>query len=280
MIAKNTLAAINAALEAKQEREHRRHLGASKLGSPCARQIWYSFHWARLETFGGQMLRLFDRGEREESRFEGFLKLIGCKTWPLDPSTGKQWRISFGDGHGGGSADLVAMGIPDLPPGTPFLTECKTHKNSSFRDLVNNGLCQSKPEHFAQTQVYTVKLGLPAALYMAVNKDTDDMHLEVIQPNPGFVATLIEKGERIIWQKQAPERIGNSPGHWYCKAFCSKYRDICHNEALPDKNCRTCFFAQPRPGGQWLCTRYEYTLNAAEQHRGCADWKINPAFYE
>lgn len=271
MKAEKTLAAINAKLEQNQEKKHRKHLGASVLGNKCSRQIYYSFRWFFKELFEGQMLRLFDRGHLEENRFMGWLEMIGCKTWPTDPSTGKQWRISFGDGHGGGSCDGVAIGSPDLPSNTPFLCEFKTHNRKSFESLQKEGLCQSKPEHFAQTQIYTVKLGLPVGIYWAVNKDDDNLHPEIIQPNPQFVATLIDKGERIIWTRKPPAKIAKSPGHWYCKNFC-RFTDICHNGTMPEKNCRTCQFSAPVAGGEWFCERYSCKLTFENQTSGCADW--------
>lgn len=273
-----TLAAINAQLEAAQEREHRTHLGASVLGGKCQRKIWYGWRWAAMEEFEGQMLRLFERGQLEEPRFFGYLKAIGCEVWPEDPETGNQWRINFAMGHGGGSADGIARGIPDLPPGTPFLVECKTHNANSFAALEKEGLCQSKPEHFAQTQIYTVRLGLPAALYMAVNKNTDDLHLELIVPNPNFVATLIDRAETIVASDTPPPRVSNNPGFYVCKSFGCIFYDICFKGAAPAQNCRTCAHSVPREGGEWRCMKYDWPLSKEQQHTGCTEYKVKPGF--
>lgn len=280
MKAKLTLAAINAQLEGDQEQEHRTHLGASVLGGKCARKIWYGWRWAGKELFEGQMLRLFERGHLEEPRFHAYLKGIGCDVWPEDPATGNQWRVSFAEGHGGGSSDGIARGIPDLPPDTPFLVECKTHNDKSFTTLEKEGLCQSKPEHFAQTQIYMVKLDLPAALYMAVNKNNDNLHLELIQPNPNLVANLIDKAESIVASDLPPPRVSNNPGFYYCKSFKCPFYDTCFNGAAPDANCRTCSFSKPMPGGVWLCTRYNWPLTKEQQHAGCNDYRVKPGISE
>lgn len=278
MKADKTLAAINSALEDGQELEHRSHLGASVLGKQCTREIWYGFRWASKERFEGRMLRLFERGQLEEPRFMSYLELIGCKVWPENPDTGNQWRVSFADGHGGGSADGIGMGIPDLPPETPFLTECKTHGEKSFKALEKEGLCQSKPEHFAQTQIYTVKLGLPAALYMGVCKNTDALHLELIQPNPNFVATLIDKAETVVAAEVPPPRIGGKQGAaFYLCRFCH-FKDICHSNVLPEANCRTCRFSKPMPGGEWRCLKYDWPLTKEQQHSGCTEYRLKPGF--
>jgi hypothetical protein len=278
MKADKMLAAINAKLEAGQELEHRTHLGASVLGKQCTREIWYGFRWAAKEVFSGRMLRLFDRGQLEESRFMGYLSLIGCEIWPENPETGGQWRITFANGHGGGSADGIARGIPDLPEGTPFLTEFKTHNQKSFDKLVKEGLCQAKPEHFAQTQIYTVRLGLPAAVYMGVNKNDDDLHPELIVPNQNFVATLMDKADSVVAAEFPPPRIGGKQGAaFYLCRFC-KFSSICHQGVKPEMNCRTCKHSKPVDGGVWLCQKYDYPLNKEEQHRGCADYHLKPAF--
>jgi hypothetical protein len=160
------------------------------------------------------------------------------------------------------------------------LVECKTHNQASFLQLENEGLCQSKPEHFAQTQIYTVKMGLPAALYMAVNKNTDDLHLELIQPNPQFVATLIDRAEYIVASETPPPRISNKPGFYLCKSFGCVFYDLCFEKAKPERNCRTCEFSKPVEGGIWLCARYNWQLSKAEQHRGCIDYRLKKGFCE
>ena len=280
MKAPKTLAAIDKWLEDGQDRENRKHLGASLLGGKCMRKIWYEWRWAAKELFEGQMLRLFDRGQLEEERFFNYLRGIGCQTWEKDPATNEQFRVKFAMGHGGGSTDGVAVGSPDLPPDMPFLVECKTHNDASFKSLVKEGLCQSKPEHFAQTQIYTVKLGLPMAIYMAVNKNDDHLHLEIIQPNPNFVATLIDRADRIVASETAPPRINNSRGYYYCKNFDCVFQNICFDGVKPAENCRTCKHVRPDPDGVWLCTRYNVALTTEQQRTGCTDYHLKPGISE
>lgn len=279
MKASKTLAKIDATIEAGQEKEYRSHIGASILARPCMRQVWYIWRWAALEPLPARVLRLLERGQREEEIFFKYLQGIGCEIWPKDPATGEQWRVSFANGHGGGSCDGVARGIPDLPPGTPFLVECKTHKKESFAALEKEGLCGSKPEHFGQTQIYTVKMQLPYALYMAVNKNDDNLHLEIIQPNPQFVATLIDRAERLVSAETPPQRINKSPSYYICK-MCM-FRDICHTgKVKPLANCRTCRFSKPIDNGKWECTRYDLILSKEQQIAGCLEYRLKAGFLE
>jgi hypothetical protein len=68
----------------------RGHLGASLIGNPCARALYYGFRWAHQEKFSGRMLRLFDRGHEEEFRFRDWLELLGIKVDIVDPATVEQ----------------------------------------------------------------------------------------------------------------------------------------------------------------------------------------------
>jgi hypothetical protein len=274
MIARKTLDAINAALEAGQEREHRSHLGASIIGGPCLREVWYKWRWAKKEFFKGRMLRLFDRGHREETRFVEWLRLIGCTVWETDPDTGEQFRISDHAGHFGGSCDAVAIGIPDLPPGVAALCEFKTHSAKWFKKILTDGLCSAHPKHFAQCQTYMLKLGLVWCVYFAINKDTDELHPEIIQANPADGARHLARAGEVIRSETPPPRVSMKPS-WYQCTFCH-FRGICHFGEAPEKNCRTCQHSKPIDAGQWLCSKYNYTLSKEEQLQGCTAHTFKP----
>jgi hypothetical protein len=51
------------------------------------------------------------------------------------------------------------------------VVEFKTHSAKSFRKLVQRGVAEAKPQHWAQMQVYMQLTGLTRALYVAVCKD-------------------------------------------------------------------------------------------------------------
>lgn len=250
------------------EEAHRSHLGASILGQECHRAIWYNFHWITKGAFEGRMLRLFNRGHLEEGRFIALLLMIGCEIYQQDQN-GKQFRISFGDGHGGGSGDGIAVNIPDLPPKTPALGEFKTHSEKSFIELsgplkdwrayiagtgkfTGKGVKEAKFEHFVQMNLYMHKMGIPQAIYVAVNKNTDDLYAEIVHLDPLLAQMYIDKGEQTIWMKTPPAKLNASPGFWKCR-FCD-HRPVCHLDAAPDINCRTCRFSDPAPGGAWMCS--------------------------
>ena len=123
----------------------------------------------------GRMLRLFERGHREEAWLIDDLRAIGCDVWDVDPETGRQWRVELAP-HFGGSCDGVVLGLPDAPK-TPHVFEAKTSNRERFEELVHRGVRWAKPEHFAQMQVYMLGLKLTRAAYFAVCKDDDRIYL-------------------------------------------------------------------------------------------------------
>jgi hypothetical protein len=72
------VAAIDRMWEAT-EKGPRPHLGASVVGKPCERQLVYSFRHAMRKQTEGRMLRLFNRGHREEPSICASLRAIGVE---------------------------------------------------------------------------------------------------------------------------------------------------------------------------------------------------------
>ena len=234
----------------EEESTFRTHLGASMIGRECAREIWYGHRWTTRPRHIGRMVRLFNRGHLEEPRFIAMLLGIGCKVWQLDQN-GNQFRVSSFGGHYSGSLDGVALGIPEMPE-TPILTEFKTHNDKSFQKLVSSGVLNAKWEHFVQMQQYMGKMNLTHALYMAVNKNDDTLHAEIVQFDQRQFERYHDRANEILLSQDPPPRINNSIGYFKCK-FCD-HSPVCHGGAIPDRNCRTCRYSRPEvSSGQWVC---------------------------
>ena len=244
----------------------RGHLGASVLGNECDRAIWYGFRWSTITKFPGRILRLFNRGHLEEGRLIAALLTIGAQIYQQD-AQGKQFRISFADGHGGGSGDGVVTGIPDLPVGVYALLEFKTHNDKSFADLKKQGVKLSKYTHYVQMQLYMEKMGLQWALYVAVNKNTDEIYAELVSLHALTAQTYITRAEILVQQQTPPAKLNESPGFYKCK-FCD-HIGICHLGKVPERNCRTCINAKPVLNGQWVCALNNVILTSEMQLVGC-----------
>lgn len=256
---------------------HRSHMGASLIGGECGRAIWYNFRWATKSRHTGRMIRLFNRGHLEEARFIAMLLTIGCEIYQQDEN-GKQFRISHAEGHFGGSGDGIAIGIPDLPPGQACVTEFKTHNDKSFSELTAKGVREAKFEHYAQMNVYMEKMGLPAALYLAVNKNNDEIYGEIVHLDRIIAEQMINRGETLVWMNEPPVKIAKTPGFWKCR-FCD-HSGVCHKGELPDRNCRSCEFSKPAKEGKWECLQGSTIkeLDKELQLTGCENWTKKEAF--
>lgn len=270
----STVAAIYRGYEERRGEELRPHLGASQIGHPCSRALWYGFRWALTKDFDGRMLRLFETGQLEENRLIRDLRHIGVEVSAFDPE-GNQWRVSALGGHFGGSMDGCAVGIPEAPK-TWHVLEFKTHNLKSFTDLQAKGVMEAKPMHFAQMQVYMELTGMTRALYLAVCKNDDQLYAERVEHDPVAAAKLLAKAERIIFSDEPPARISDNPSWWECK-FCD-YHPVCHGESVALVNCRTCAHVTAAKDGTWRCEvdHTDEPITVEEQRHGCHLHRYNP----
>jgi hypothetical protein len=249
----------------------RDHLGASEIGEKCMRRLVYSFRWMHREQFNGCMLRLFNRGHSEEARFVQWLRLIGAQAFENDPNTGKQFRV---EGHGffGGSLDGVAL-LPTLFGNLPaFLTEFKTHGEKSFKMLKADGVKLSKPKHFDQMCVYGEAYKFDYAIYFAVNKNTDELWIEIVELDHAHAKKLLAKAEAVISAPHLPNKIAASEAYMDCK-FCPM-AGVCHRGEPIDVNCRSCRYSIPRQSTKdWHCRQWNATIPHDAIPKACERWE-------
>lgn len=261
-----TLHVINDAHERRQGKGFREHLGASVIGKPCARELWYIFRWARRSKFKARILRLFDRGNREEPALVSLLRKAGIHVLDVNPETGKQFRMEDHNGHFGGSMDAKVFDCPDFP-GIWVLGEFKTHGDKSFKKLRKEGIAKSKPEHVVQANLYMHYEDLPACLHININKNDDDIELVLLERDDAVAEKYADRAGRIIKAIAPPPRINESPGWYQCK-FCD-FSPVCHEHRPKEMNCRTCIHADPVENAQWRCDKYNCILSKADQLQGC-----------
>jgi hypothetical protein len=251
----------------------RPHLGASLIGTECERALWYAFRWVRPARFPGRILRLFETGQLEEARLVRNLRRTGATVLEVDPDTGRQFRVEAHGGHFGGSMDAIARGLLESP-GTWHVLEFKTHGAKSFSDLASKGVRSSKPQHYAQMQTYMHLADLDWAMYVAVCKDTDDLHVERVPADPHVAQGLLERARRVIFADTPGPRISDDPKWFQCR-MCD-YRGICHGDEPAAVNCRTCLHSTPMDGG-WRCERHDRPLSQADQRHACERHLYLPA---
>lgn len=261
-----TVDAIFRAYEAASRDGFREHLGASLIGHECERHLFYSFRWVARAKHAGRLLRLFETGQLEEARLVKNLRAAGVTVMDIDPATGRQWAVKACRGHFGGSADGIAIGIHEAPKAA-HVTEFKTHNVKSFAALQKHGLEKSKPQHYAQLQVYMRLLGVERGFYLAVCKDTDALYSERVKPDVVMAERMLAKAERIIGAASPPAKLSEDLSYYLCN-WCD-HKGICHGSDLAERNCRTCLHSSPVEDGDWHCAVRDMLLSYRNQRAGC-----------
>lgn len=275
----------------------RSHMGASLIGEDCARHIWYNFRWAVKSNFDGRIVRLFNRGHLEEGRFLASLLMIGCEVFQQD-ADGNQFRISHAEGHFGGSGDGVAIGLPDLKIGQAALCEFKTHADKSFTELagenwkkyveylldpnkpkvnfLGKGVREAKFTHYVQVQVYMRKMGIAVCLYVAVNKNDDSIYCELIPLDTLIADQFLDRASQLVQMDVPPPKLNESIGFWKCR-FCD-HKYVCHQNAAPAVNCRTCQHSVPDSNKKWTCLLKGADISKETQLIGCDKYEVKKCF--
>jgi hypothetical protein len=255
-----------------------RRLGASQIGEECERRLWYSFRWCMPPGSepDGRMMRLFNRGHREEAVFVDELRGIGCDVRDIDPSTGEQFTFTAVSGHFVAKIDGVALKVPDAPK-TWHNLSFKTSASKYWGPLAKNGVLKEQPKNWAQNQVEMQLSQLDRTLFLSVNKDTDEIYAERIRYDEAEARRLIEKAERIIFAAEPLPRLSDDAAFWKCKGCPAS--PVCHGTQLPPVSCRTCLHATPeREGdGRWSCARWKADIPHDAQQAGCDKHLFVPA---
>lgn len=249
--------------------EHRNHLGASIIGNPCSRQLWYTFRWCKRQTFDGRMHRLFNVGHEAEPRFITYLKGIGFEVLQLDEN-GKQFKMSGINGHYGGSVDarLKAPERYGLNKDLIFLGEFKTNcTGAGYTNVNKQGVAKAKPIHYAQACQYGYKFDLDYCLYLIENKNDSDLTVKIFELDKNYGRALEKKAEDIINSPTPPARISENRSYFECQNC--HYDHICHDNDKVEKNCRSCKFAQPVENAAWYCHRWTANIPEHAIKEGC-----------
>lgn len=255
--------AINKHHENKQSKP-RPHMGCSQLGHPCDRWLWLNFRWAVIEKFPGRILRLFRRGQNEESTVVADLRAIGLHV------SGTQNRVRFGS-HVSGSIDGIVKGLTK----EDHVLEIKTHSKKSFDSLMKEGVQKSKPQHYTQMQVYMHGTGLNRALYVSRCKDDDRQYNERVHYDPAHAERMIDKGKSIATSDTMPAPLSTDPSWYQCK-FCAAH-DFCHkSKKTKEVNCRTCAHSTAEKDGTWSCAYWKNTIPTDFQYQGCDNHVLHP----
>jgi hypothetical protein len=235
-IAERVNAAIDAALIAEREATpSRTYLGASRLGHACERALQFEFAGAPKDEgadFGGQTLRIFEIGHQLEDLAIRWLRAAGLDLYTRKGNRpdGEQFGFSVAGGRIRGHVDGIIADAPAaLGLHTPALWECKTMNAKNWRACVQDGVAVAKPVYAAQIALYQAYMegtipGISTnpALFTAINKDTAELHHELVPFDAGFAQRMSDRGVRILQSTDAGEllpRIATNRDFFECR-FC------------------------------------------------------------
>ena len=238
--------AVDCALTGDQAtRTPRDYLGGSRLGHACERALQFEFAGAPKDEgadFGGQTLRIFEIGHQLEDLAIRWLRAAGIDLYTRKGNRpdGEQFGFSVAGGRIRGHVDGIIADAPAaLGLRTPALWECKTMNAKNWRACVKDGVTVSKPVYAAQIAIYQAYMepsvpGISAApaLFTAINKDTAELHHELVPFDAALAQRMSDRAVRILQATEAGDllpRIAASRDFFECR-FCS-HAERCWGQA-------------------------------------------------
>lgn len=250
----------------------------SAAGEECMRSVWYSLRWVTpAQAHEARALRIFETRDIYRDRMMQSLMAACAEYWTAPPSKGK-FAVSVAGGWVTGKIDLVVRGVPGKPPGEVFCVVMEPHSEKSFKRVVKSTLKSAHPRHYGQIQIGMQTLGLMRGIYAAVNKSTDELHIEVIKRDIEYTNVRLGSIENTVRSNFAPPRISENPDFFMCR-FCD-HRATCHERAMPERRtCRNCIHSTPAKNGaesEFDCDRHEMSVPLRDQHAGCDNHLFMP----
>lgn len=276
-----TLAAVDTALVEQQEFRRRLYLGASQIGNPCDRALWYSFRWALEPRLDAHNLRRIADGHAGEAMMADRLRQVsGVQLWTVDEETSEQFGFSDLNNHFAGHLDGVILGLLQAPK-TAHIWEHKQVSDTKFRELMKlkahaadeKAVLEKWDErYFMQAQVYLHQFHLTRH-YLTVATPGGRQYTSVrtaYQPEIARKATARAAG--IIAANRPPLKLSDNPADWRCKA-CD-FWCICHGPEIAAVHCRTCAHSTATlDRAPWIC---EYHRRDLAQQDGCPQHLYHP----
>lgn len=229
-----TIAAMKTALYQKQFEEKKRdYLGASLIGNPCARQIWYQFNDYPRQPFEAETLMKFEDGHRTEELTAARLRAIpGIELWTHDEQ-GNQFGFSLFGGKFKGHCDGVIRGLLQAPKAL-HVWECKASGDKKFNEFKRakqkagdkGALKEWNENYFVQAQLYMHFLKIDRHYLTVAAAGGRDYETCRTEYDPVVAEMAIDKAEKLINMREEPPKISNKPDFFVCR-WCD-FKDICH----------------------------------------------------
>ena len=202
-------------------------------GHACERALQFEFAGAPKDEgadFGGQTLRIFAIGHQLEDLAIRWLRAAGIDL-VTQKRDGGQFGFSVAGGRIRGHVDGIIADAPAaLGMRAPALWECKTMNAKNWRACVKDGVTVSKPVYAAQIAIYQAYMepSVPGistapALFTAINKDTAELHHELVPFDADLAQRMSDRAVRILQATDAGDllpRIAANRDFFECR-FCA-----------------------------------------------------------
>lgn len=209
--------------EDNQKEERRNYIGGSSIGDPCKRKLQYRLIAVEPDKkFEGKTLRIFNAGHAYEEMAVGWLTRAGWELRDRDRH-GKQFGFSHADDQIKGHVDGIITNSP-LNESYPYLWECKSANDSTWKKFKKNGVEKTNKIYYAQIVVYQLFMQLTdvPALFTVVNKNTQEIYHERVPFNSEFAQQCTDNAALIVEatkHKELMPRIAFERDHFSCR-FC------------------------------------------------------------
>lgn len=225
-----TLDAIRRIYE-QRPNDKRDYIGASSIGDPCARKLWYRFKGYHAKPFDSATQFRFEDGHRTEELMIARLRMVeGVKIWNRQED-GNQIGFSLFDGKFKGHVDGIIKGLWQSPK-TPHVLEIKcTEDLNKFRKVKHekgdkNALKNWSETYFVQAQVYMQAFELTrhyTVVASAGGRDFDSCRTEY---EAETAQRYKDRAFEIIKAEKEPQKISDKPDFYLCR-WC-EFGEICH----------------------------------------------------
>jgi hypothetical protein len=277
-----TLTALENFESSEHKDEFKNSFYVSNLGLECPKRQWLTFLNAYEDKKVNRIYRIFERGKREEEFLVKLLREIGIEVIAPKKDRDEDFLVVHLNGLIKGYLDAIALsGVPEATE-KKHVVEFKTMKESVFNDVKKNGLEKAQPTHFMQLQTYMYKSDIDRGLYIAVNKNTDEIYIERVKLAKTLVKQALSRAEGIILNKHImPPAISENKSFFKCK-MCPASK-VCHGDKIPEINCRTCVFSKAKEDGQFYCNYWFKKSGATNsipldfQKKGCPSHMFIPS---
>lgn len=227
-----TIEAMYRAIEAGQDRSKRDYLGASTVGHPCARQVYYTYHFGSPDKEWRGLLAIED-GHRSEDLAAQRLRMVRGIELHTHDQNGEQYGFSDFDGKFKGHYDGLIKGLWQAHS-IPHVWECKATNEKGYKAFEKakkeygekNALENWNKSYYVQAQLYMHYSGYDRH-YLTVSyaggREYSSCRTEY---DAATAEQYRDRAYKIINATQPPPRIREEKDFWMCR-LC-QYKERCH----------------------------------------------------